>query len=159
MWVPDAARLQIGRGHSHNTSQPLTLNVKYMTPGSGKIHALVVIPFVLALAGGCTPTRPPINELDSASRALGVAREAGAAQLAPADYRTAANGFDQAQAAEARGDYDEAAQYARQSLADSELAAARARRSAARADVDRIRQENAALSRDLAAPAGFEELP
>jgi hypothetical protein len=130
-----------------------------MTPGSGKIHALVVIPLVLALAGGCTPTRPPVGELDSASRALGTARDAGAAQLAPADYRAAANGFDQAQAAQASGDYDEAVQYARQSLADSELATARARRAAARADVERLRQENDALSRDLAAPAGFEELP
>ena len=128
-----------------------------MTPGRSKFHALVAIPVILALAGGCSPTRPPVDELDAASRALGAARDAGASQLAAADYRAAANGFDQAQAAQASGDYDEAAQYARQSLSDSELAAARARRAAARADVERLRQENAAASRDLAAPTGFEE--
>jgi hypothetical protein len=154
-----ATRLQIGRGHSHNTSQPLSLNVKNMTPGHGKFHALVTIPMILALTGGCSPTRPPVDELDAASRALGGARDAGAAQLAAADYRAAANGFDQAQAAQASGDYDEAAQFARQSLADSELATARARRAAARADVERLRQENAAVARDLATPARLEDQP
>lgn len=159
MWARAAAGLQNGRRHSHNTSQPLSLNVKYMTPGRGRFHVLVVIPAILALAGGCAPTRPPLDELDAASRALGSAREAGAAQLAAADYRAAANGFDQAQAAEASGDYDEAGQFARQSLADSELATARAHRAAVRADVERLRQENAAAARDLAAPTGFEEQP
>lgn len=130
-----------------------------MTPGRGRFHALVVIPVILALVGGCSPTRPPVDELDAASRALGAAREAGAAELAAADYRAAAAGFDQAQSAQASGDYDEAAQFARQSLADSELAAARARRAAARADVERLRRENATAARDLAAPAaGFEEV-
>lgn len=130
-----------------------------MTFGRGKFHALVAVPLILALAAGCSPTRPPVDELDAASRALGTARDSGAAQLAAADYRAAAAGFDQAQAAQAQGDYDEAAQYARQSLADSELATARARRAAARADVERLRQENAAVSRELAAPTGFEGQP
>ncbi len=130
-----------------------------MTPDRGKIHALVVLPAIMAMLVACAPTRPPTDQLDAASRALGAARDAGAEERAAADYRAAASGFDQAQAAQARGDYDEAAQFARQSLSDSELAIARSRRAAARAEVDRLREQNATLTRDLAAPAAFEEQP
>lgn len=106
---------------------------------------------VLALSAlqGCSPTKPPLDLLDAASRSLGSAREAGAPQYAAAEYRSAGRRYDQAQAAEAREEYDEAAQYARDSAADSELATAKARLAKARLEVDRLRQENANLDRDL----------
>lgn len=127
-----------------------------MTPGWQKIHVLVGF-LAIALLLGCSPTRPPINELDAASRALGSARAAEAPTYAAAEYRSAGQRFDQAQAAEGRGDYDDAARYARESMADSELAAAKARLAKTRTVVERLKQDNANLDRDLvehAAPEG-----
>jgi hypothetical protein len=130
-----------------------------MTPSRGKIHVLIVILLAWA-AVACAPTKPPVNELDGASRALGVARDAGAAELAPVEYRAAGHHFDDAQAAEANRDYAEAAQFALQSLADSELAIARSRLAKSRGDVNRLERENANLERDLATePAPAEEMP
>ena len=131
--------------------------MKVMTPSRGKIHVLIVISIALA-AVACAPTKPPVDALDSASRALGAARDAGAAELASAEYHAAGRHFDDAQAAEADRDYAGAAQFALQSLADSELAIARSRLSKSREEVRRLEQENAILDRDLAtAPA--EEMP
>ena len=130
-----------------------------MTPSRGKIHVLIVILLALA-AVACAPTKPPVDELDGASRALGAARDAGAAELAPTEYRAAGHHFDDAQAAEARRDYAEAAQFALQSLADSELAIAKARLSKLREEVSRLERENANLDRELATePAPAEEMP
>jgi ABC-type uncharacterized transport system auxiliary subunit len=129
-----------------------------MTPGNGKIHALVVVTATLVLSA-CTPTRPPLDQLDAASRALGAARDAGAPQWALAEYRAAGSRFDEAQAAQAGGDYDEAAWFAEESLADSELAIARSRLASAREAVSRLQQENAALERDLASTRQLEDMP
>jgi hypothetical protein len=132
--------------------------MKVMTPSSGKIHVLIVIMLALAM-GACAPTKPPVDELDAASRALDAARDAGAAELAPAEYRSAGRHFDAAQAAEGDRDYAEAAGFALQSLADSELAAAKARLARTRAEVDQLKRENADLDRDLATePGPAEEL-
>jgi hypothetical protein len=129
-----------------------------MTPSSGKIHVLIVIMLALAM-GACAPTKPPVDELDAASRALGAARDAGAAKFAPAEYRSAGRHFDAAQAAEGNRDYAEATRFALQSLADSELAAAKARLARTRAEVDQLKRENADLDRDLATePGPAEEL-
>lgn len=97
----------------------------------------------------CTPTRPPVDQLDAASRALGAARDAGAATYAADDYRSAAQRFDEAQAAEGGRDYDAAADLAYESQVTSELAAVRARLAKAREAVVRLKQENANLDRDL----------
>ncbi len=116
---------------------------------------------MVALLGtaACSPTRPPLDELDAASRAFGAARDAGATQWSPAEYRAAGQHFDAAQAAENQQDYPEAAQFAAQSLADSELAIANARLGKARAEVERLKQQNASLDRDLATPATTGERP
>ncbi len=133
--------------------------MKVMTPSRGKIHVLIVV-LLASAAVACATTRPPLAELDHASRALGVARDAGAAELAPAEYRAAGHHFDDAQAAEANRDYAEATHFALQSLADSELATARSRLAKSRAEVDRLERENANLERDLATePVPAEELP
>jgi hypothetical protein len=117
-----------------------------MTSRRLKIHALLVI---LATLSACSPTKPPVEELDAASRALGAAKIAGAQTYAASEYRSAGQRYDQAQAAESRHDYDAAAQLAREATADSELASAKARLGKAREAVAKLRQDNAALDRNL----------
>jgi hypothetical protein len=129
-----------------------------MTPSRRKIHALIALGGVLLVAG-CAPTRPPVDELDAASRALGAARAADAPTWAPAEYRSAGQRFDQAQAAEATKDYDAALQLANESQVDSELAAAKARLGKVRQEVERLREENAHLDRDLTSHAQPEDQP
>jgi hypothetical protein len=131
---------------------------KVMTPSRSKIHVLFVI-VATALAEGCSPTRPPVDELAAASRALASARAADAPTLAPADYRAASQELDQAKAAENHQDYDIAAQFARQSAADGELAFAKARLGKARASVDQLRRDNAALDHDLSEHSTPESQP
>ena len=129
-----------------------------MTPSRGKIHVLIV-GMALASLSACSPTRPPTDELDAALRALGAARAADAPTLAPVEYRAGSQRLDQAQAAEGSGDYDVAAQSARESTVDSELASAKARLAKARSAVDHLRTDNANLDRDLGSPAAAEEQP
>jgi hypothetical protein len=129
-----------------------------MTASRAKIHALFVVA-ATALAQGCTPTRPPVDELAAASRALAGARATDAPTFAPADYRAAAQQLDQAKSAEGRQDYDVAAQFARQSVADGELAIAKARLGKARASVDQLRRDNATLDHDLSEHSAPESQP
>lgn len=128
-----------------------------MTASRNKIHVLVVI---LAIAlQACSPTRPPVDELDAASRALAIARTADATTFAPVEFRAAEQHFDQARNAESSEDYDAAAAFARQSAADSELASAKARLGKAHAAVDQLQQDNAAIDRDLSEHANPEAQP
>ena len=128
-----------------------------MTPAREKIHAWIVI-LATALAAGCSPTKPPLDELDAASRALAAARQAEAPQLAAAEYRAAGRHFDRAQAAQREEDYDAAAQFAAESLADSELALAKAKLAKARGDVERLTRENEGLQGDLDShPAALQQ--
>lgn len=129
-----------------------------MTASQAKIHVLFAI-VATAFVQGCTPTRPPIDELAAASRALANARSADAPNLAPADYRAASQQLDQARAAEGRQDYDVAAQFAHQSAADGELALAKAKLGKARASVDKLRQDNATLDHDLGDRSTMESQP
>ena len=119
-----------------------------MPPSRRKIHVLIVLVATLVVQA-CAPTRPPVDELDMASRALDAARAADAPSWAAQEYRMAGQHLDQAQAAQARHDYDVAAQMARESAADSELAAATARLRKARDAVAKLTQENANLDSDL----------
>ncbi len=129
-----------------------------MTPARKKIHAWVAIP-TIALAA-CAPTRPPVDELAAAARALNAARDGGASEFAAADFRSASSRLDQARVADRDQDYDVAAQLAAESQADSEVALARARAARARAGVDRLSSANAGLEHDLAgSPAATEEQP
>ena len=129
-----------------------------MTPGRGKIHALVAL-LVCTTITGCAPTKPPVDEMAAASRALNGARQAGADQLAVAEFRAASTHLDQARAAERDQDYDAAVQLAAESQVDSELAQARARLAKARGEVDRLARENEGMDRDLGASATEEQQP
>lgn len=127
------------------------LRVVVMTAGPRKFHILIVTS-ALALAA-CAPTRPPVNEMDAASRALGAARQAAGPEWAAADYREAGRLFDRAQAALARGDNDEALRLARRAEAMADFSAARANEARLRAEVERVRHENALLQAELATGA------
>lgn len=129
-----------------------------MTPSCRKIHAPIAI-FAMLAVQACSPTRPPIDELDAASRGLGSARAADAPVFAPDEYRAAGVHFDQAQAAESSHDYDVAAQFARESAADSELARVKAQRGKLREAVEKLKQDNATLDRDLTEHASTEPQP
>jgi len=129
-----------------------------MTPERGKIHALVAV-LACAVAAGCAPTKPPVDQMAAASRALAAARQAGAEQLAATEFRAASSRLDQARAAERDQDYDVAAQLAAESQVDSELAQARARLAKARGEVERITRENEGMDRDLGAGATQEQQP
>ena len=129
-----------------------------MTPGRGKIHALVAV-MVGAVATACAPTKPPVDELAAASRALNAARQAGAEQLAATEFRAASSHLDQARTAERDQDYAAAVQLAAESQVDSELAQARARLAKARGEVERLARENEGMDRDLGAGATQEQQP
>ena len=92
-----------------------------MPPSRRKIHVLIVIVAALSVQA-CSPTRPPVDELDIASRALGAARAADAPTWAANEYHAAGEHFDQAQAAEGRK---------------------------VRAAVDKLKQDNANLDSEL----------
>lgn len=128
-----------------------------MTSSRRKIHVLIAV-IAVALAA-CSPTRPPVDQLDAASRALGVARDAGAATYAADDYRSAGQRFDEAQAAEGDRDYAAAADLASESQVTSELAATRARLAKAREAVARLAEDNARLDRNLQLHAAPETQP
>ena len=131
---------------------------KVMTFSCKKIHASVTIA-CLVLVTACAPTRPPVDELDAASRALGVARDAGAATDATDDYRSAGRRFDDAQLAESKGDYQAAADLALESQVISELAAARARLARERREVKQLELENARLEQGLQRDGSLEDRP
>jgi hypothetical protein len=129
-----------------------------MTPERGKIHALVAVLACVASVG-CAPTKPPVDAMAAASRALNAARQADAAQRAAAEFRAASAHLEQARAAERDQDYDAAAQLAAESQVDSELAQARARLAKARGEVERLARENEGMDRDLGAGPTTEQQP
>lgn len=129
-----------------------------MPPSRRKIHALIVLVATI-FTQACSPTRPPVDELNMASRALDAARAAQAPMWAAEEYRVAGQHLEQAQAAQARHDYDVAAQMARESAADSELAAAKARLGKLRDAVAKLKQDNANLDSDLSHSATQEAQP
>lgn len=114
-----------------------------MTPIWRKIHCAVLIgAFALA---GCGPTRPPDTGLDDAAQALASARAAGAPTYAPLELRSAEDHLSQARAFAEKRHYEDAANLARESRADSELAQVKARLGKLREQVDAATRENTRL--------------
>ncbi|WP_266183402.1 DUF4398 domain-containing protein [Dyella humicola] len=94
----------------------------------------LTLAFTLALSG-CASTPPPDGIMNQAQVQLQAARDADAADYAPVDLGFAQNKFQQAQAAMAKGKYDDAATLADEARADAELARAKARLAAARSQI------------------------
>jgi hypothetical protein len=119
-----------------------------MTSSGAKIHRTLPVLAMLALAG-CASAPPPTLQLDAAEVALAGAREVRAERFAPDELRLARIRLEEAQAAMARGKYDEARQLAEQAEAEASLAIARSRAAAWRAEVEQKTEQNASLRRSL----------
>lgn len=83
--------------------------------------------------------------LDDAAQALASAREAGAPTYAPLELRSAEDHLSQARAFAEKRHYEDAANLARESRADSELAQVKAGLGKLREQVDAATRENARL--------------
>lgn len=119
-----------------------------MTPDRRKIYAVTAFCVAFAVAG-CAPTRPDPALLGNAERLLEAARQADAQTYAPLELRFASERYQQAQSAMSGEDFDAAGRLARESVANSELAAVKARLGKARESVDLLKVQNDELRRDL----------
>lgn len=102
---------------------------------------------------GCAQTKPPLAEMQEATRRVDGAREAGASTYAPTELRMAQERLGQARAAMKQEDYDVAAQFADEAQVAGDLAQAKTRLGKARERVDARSRENAQLRSDLSIPA------
>jgi len=108
--------------------------------------------FVICVAG-CAQTKPPLAEMQEATRRVDSAREAGASIYASAELRMAQERLGQARGAMKQEDYDVAAQFADEAQVAGDLAQAKTRLGKARERVDARMRENAQLRNDLSIPA------
>jgi hypothetical protein len=98
---------------------------------------------------GCAQTKPPLAEMDDAARRVEAARAAGAPTYAPLELRMAQERLARARAAMKEEDYDQAAQFADDTQAASDLALTKTRLGKVREKVDARARENAQLRNDL----------
>ena len=123
-----------------------------MTPTRSKIHRPVVL-FCLLLAG-CGPSKPPDTGLQDAERQLRAARDAGASTYAPLELRSAEERLSSSRAAADKRDYADAARFAEESQANSELAVVKTRLGKTRERVEARVRDNERLRQELGiAPA------
>lgn len=108
--------------------------------------------FVICIAG-CAQTKPPLAEMQEATRRVEGAREAGASTYAPAELRMAQERLGQARVAMKQEDYDVAAQLADEAQVAGDAAQAKTRLGKARERVDARTRENAQLRSDMSIPA------
>ena len=136
-----------------------------MTPTDAKIHAgarnvRLRLPFAAlalaaaALLAACASGPPPREALRSAAVALERAEAARAADFAPMDLDFARRQYAAASAAVEERDASRAHRLALQAELNAELAAAKSRAAAARAELQRLGNENAQLRRDLLGDGG-----
>jgi hypothetical protein len=115
----------------------------------GRFRAFPALPALLVALtlalGGCASVPPPDDSMNQAQSMLQQARDAGAADYAPVDLGFAQDKFQQAQSAMSERKYEDAANLAEESRADSELARAKARLGASRAQIQHRIQENSQL--------------
>jgi hypothetical protein len=118
-----------------------------------RLVALIGVSVFLISAAGCSQTKPPLAEMQDASRRVESARDAGASTYAPAELRSAQERLGQARAAMKQEDYDTAAQLADEAQVAGDLAQVKTRLGKARERVDARMRENAQLRSDLSIPA------
>ena len=118
-----------------------------------RLAALIGVSVFLISAAGCSQTKPPLAEMQDASRRVESARDAGASTYAPAELRSAQERLGQARAAMKQEDYDTAAQLADEAQVAGDLAQVKTRLGKARERVDARTRENAQLRSDLSIPA------
>ena len=135
---------------AHNTPRHsfrnVTVPIFSLLPGRRLRSACAAIALSLTLTlAGCASVPPPNDSMNLAQAKLQAARDAGAADYAPVDLGFAQDKFQQAQTAMAERKYADAANLAKESRADAELASAKARLGAERAQIQRKVQENTRL--------------
>ncbi len=128
-----------------------------MTPTARKIHVFALLSLSAASAFAARPHAPPA-ELQSATAALALAEEAGAATYAPLELRYAGEQLAQAQQAVQAGDPNQARRLLEQSQVNSDLAVAKSRLGRTREAVQVQAAANARL-RGEAGPATPPETP
>jgi hypothetical protein len=102
---------------------------------------------------GCAQTKPPLAQMQDASRRVEMARDTGASTYASAELRMAQERMSQARSAMKAEDYDVAAQLADEAQAAGDLAQVKTRLGKARERADARARENAQLRNDLSVPA------
>lgn len=122
------------------TNPPHVNHVRLRLPG---------LAAAMLLLAACASTPPPTDAMQRAQSTLDAARKAGAADYDPVDLDFAKGKFGQAQAAMAKRDYDKAAAFAAESLADGRLALTKARLAALRGQVKQASAENERLRQQL----------
>lgn len=118
-----------------------------MTPTRSKIHRPVVL--LCLLLAGCGPSKPPDTGLQDAERQLRAARDAGASTYAPLELRSAEERLSSGRAAADQRDYADAARFAEESQANSELAVVKTRLGKTRERVEARMRDNERLRQEL----------
>jgi hypothetical protein len=128
------------------------ISAEVMTPTLAKIHVLALL---LLAALTCSAARPrdPLPELQSATTAMALAEEVGAATYAPLELRYAAEQLEQARQLQDGGDLAAARRLLEQSLVNSDLATAKSRLGRTREAVQVQAAANARLRGEAGLPA------
>jgi hypothetical protein len=103
----------------------------------------------MLMLAACATAPPPMTELAAADAAIGIAREARAAEFAPVEFGFAEDKRRAAEAALDGRDHAAARQLALQAEADAALAAAKSRAAIGRNAVQQKSRENSQLRREL----------
>lgn len=115
-----------------------------------RVLSLIVLGTVLV---GCGSSRPPVAPVQpvitSAERATAEAEQAGAAQYAALELRTARQKIEQAQQMLRAGDDRVALRLAEQAEVDAELAEAKSRTAVSQAAIDEIRETIRVLREEI----------
>lgn len=122
-----------------------------MTPTLAKIHVLALLSLVVLPCSAARP-RAPLPELQSATAALALAEEVGAATYAPLELRYAGEQLEQARQLQADGEVAEARRLLEQSLVNSDLATAKSRLGRTREAVQVQAAANAQLRHESQPP-------
>lgn len=97
-----------------------------MTPTVAKIHVLALLLLTSVTVTAARP-RTPLPEFKTATSALSLAEEFGAATYAPLELRYAGEQLEQARQSDDAGDREAARRLLEQSLVNSDLALAKSR--------------------------------
>lgn len=115
---------------------------------------LPLLALLLVLLASCATTPPPTGLMDQAVQALDQAQQAGAADYAPLELGFATKKLDLAQSAMGQKDYDEAAQLAEESQANSSLARVKSELASVREKIKTQSAENQKARQRLDAAKG-----
>lgn len=131
--------------------EPRLLQQTMPTPGRRTSHALRAWPtLALATLVACASTPPPTADMAVAEAAVVNATNAGAAQWAPAELRSAQDKLARARSALAASDHSQATSLAHEVQVDAQLAATTSRAAKAQRAALEVQEANRVLREELA---------